>query len=108
MRICKQGVGPTGILSVGSFLLMEVHDDTCIFTHIQCRRRIRYPSRCSWLLSRKAADLQLPELQESQVFVDRGVSGAKFKERQGLQELLKYSVSHHRSGVHYWYIDLIG
>lgn len=40
-------------------------------------------------IKEKAADLQLPELQESQVFVDRGVSGAKFKERQGLQELLQ-------------------
>ena len=39
-------------------------------------------------IKEKAADLQLPDLQESQIFEDRGISGAKLEERKGLQELL--------------------
>ena len=30
-------------------------------------------------IKEKAADLQLPELQESQIFEDRGISGAKLE-----------------------------
>ena len=40
-------------------------------------------------IKEKAAELHLPEVHESHVFADRGVSGVKFKERKGLQELLQ-------------------
>ena len=40
-------------------------------------------------IKEKAAELNLPKLHENHIFEDRGVSGAKFKERKGLQELLQ-------------------
>ena len=40
-------------------------------------------------INEKAVELHLPELHESNIFEDRGMSGAKLKERKGLQELLQ-------------------
>lgn len=40
-------------------------------------------------IKEKAAELNLPKLHENRIFEDRGVSGAKLKERKGLQELLQ-------------------
>ena len=76
-------------------------------TSVQKKNKISIEMQLA-AIKEKAADLQLPELQESQVFVDRGVSGAKLQERKGLQELSKYSVNHPRSEVRYWCIALIG
>lgn len=56
-------------------------------TSVQKKNKISIEMQLA-AIKEKAADLQLPELQESQVFVDRGVSGAKLEERKGLQELL--------------------
>jgi site-specific DNA recombinase len=87
----KQGIGPTDALSVGLFFI-NGGARTMIFaylrTSVQKKNKISIEMQLA-AIKEKAADLQLPELQESQVFVDRGVSGAKFKERQGLQELLQ-------------------
>lgn len=57
-------------------------------TSVQKKNKISIEMQLA-AIKEKAADLQLPELQESQVFVDRGVSGAKLQERKGLQELLQ-------------------
>ena len=57
-------------------------------TSVQKKNKISIEMQLA-AIKEKVADLQLPELQESQVFVDRGVSGAKLQERKGLQELLQ-------------------
>ena len=59
-------------------------------------------------IKEKAAELHLPEVHESHVFADRGVSGVKFKERKGLQELLQVLREPSSLGRRYWCIDLIG
>ena len=56
-------------------------------TSVQKKNKISIEMQLA-AIKEKAADLQLPELQESQIFEDRGISGAKLEERKGLQELL--------------------
>ncbi len=56
-------------------------------TSVQKKNKISIEMQLA-AIKEKAADLQLPELQESKIFEDCGISGAKLEERKGLQELL--------------------
>ena len=56
-------------------------------TSVQKKNKISIEMQLA-AIKEKAADLQLPDLQESQIFEDRGISGAKLEERKCLQELL--------------------